>query len=89
MVNKKSQSPVAVFQLGDRVKIRHAGGKIGRVAELRGPLGPGGMAVYRVLVGRKPHRTYIELLADQLDAAPKPEKAPLDVPGSNDANSIF
>ena len=35
---------------GERVKITIGSGPIGRIVELRGPLGPNGMQVYRVLV---------------------------------------
>jgi hypothetical protein len=54
------------FNLGDRVKIRHSRFPSARIVELRGPLGPGGAQVYRVLVRRKPEPKYIELLEDQL-----------------------
>jgi hypothetical protein len=39
----------------------------GRVIELRGPLGPGGAMIYRVLVRRKPKPTPIEVREDQLE----------------------
>ena len=42
----------------------------GRIVELRGPLGPGGVQVYRVLVRRKPEPKYIELMEDQLELVP-------------------
>lgn len=58
------------LKLGDRVKIKDFAGQIGRIAELRGPLGPGGASVYRVLVQRKPTVCYIELLGDQLEIVP-------------------
>ena len=61
---------VAPFNIGDRVKIRNYAGKVGRIVELRGPLGPGGASVYRVLVRRKPAVSYIELRGDQLEVAP-------------------
>jgi hypothetical protein len=67
---KIQNSKVVPLKLGDRVRIKDFGGKIGRIAELRGPLGPGGAAVYRVLVQRKPTVSYIELLGDQLEFAP-------------------
>jgi hypothetical protein len=54
------------LKLGDRVEIRHSEGLRGRIVELRGPLGPQGAQVYRVLVRRKPKSNYIELLGDQL-----------------------
>ena len=43
MATKKSSQ---LFQVGDRVKIRHTDWR-GRIVEFRGPLGPGGMLVYR------------------------------------------
>jgi len=81
MAQEKTQTSVAMFNLGDRVKIRHSNGRIGRVIELRGPLGPGGIAIYRVLIGRKP-RIHVEVRADQLDAFPKPKETSMDAPAS-------
>jgi hypothetical protein len=68
---KKSQDKVTTsFNLGDHVRIKDLGGQVGRIAELRGPLGPGGAWVYRVRVRRKPTVSYIELLGDQLEYLP-------------------
>jgi hypothetical protein len=68
---KKSQIKVTTsFNLGDRVRIKDLAGQVGRIAELRGPLGPGGAPVYRVRVRRKPNVSYIELLGDQLEFLP-------------------
>ena len=58
-------------QVGDRVEIKYFGGKYGKVTELRGPLGPGGAEVYRVLVQRKPTAAYVELLGDQIKVLPR------------------
>jgi hypothetical protein len=70
-MSKQSEAKVvAPLKLGDRVRIKNSSGRIGRIAELRGPLGPGGAPVYRVLVQRKPTPSYIELLGDQLEIAP-------------------
>jgi hypothetical protein len=55
------------MKVGDHVKILHYGGQRGRIVEFRGPLGPKGAPIYRVVVGRKPRRTYIELREDQLE----------------------
>ncbi len=57
------------LQLGDYVKILHSGYPQARIVELRGPLGPGGMKIYRVRVGSAKARrpTYIELREDQLE----------------------
>jgi hypothetical protein len=70
MAKQEHEKPAVLFNLGDRVKIRLSGGLRGRVVELRGPLGPGGVQIYRVLVRRKPKPTYIELREDQLALAP-------------------
>jgi hypothetical protein len=63
-----------LFKLGDRVKIRHYGGQKGRVVELWGPLGPGGVQVYRVRVLGKTKPVYIDLCEDQIVLLP-PKKA--------------
>jgi hypothetical protein len=57
------------FKLGDRVKIRHFGFP-GKIVELRGPLAPGGVQVYRVKYRRKPSPRYIEVREDQLTLLP-------------------
>jgi hypothetical protein len=69
----RKEKPAFLFNLGDRVKIHHSSLR-GRIVELRGPLGPGGAQVYRVLVRRKPRPVYIELLEDQLVLAPAKAK---------------
>ena len=58
------------FKLGDRVKIRLSGGLRGPIVELRGRLGPKGEHIYRVMVGRKPEPSYIEVREDQLVLIP-------------------
>lgn len=63
-----------LFQVGDRVKIRYTD-LCARIVEFRGPLGPGGMLVYRVRVPHKPKARYIELCEDQLIAIPTTTKA--------------
>jgi hypothetical protein len=63
---KKKLNPL--LKLGDRVRILRSAGLQGRIVELRGPLGPGGVQIYRVRVRRKPKPTYIELREDQLEA---------------------
>jgi|GEM_PF-2021412 len=67
MHKQKRTKVVAPLNLGDRVKIKNYAGKVGRIVELRGALGPGGASVYRVLVERKPAVSYIELLENQLE----------------------
>ncbi len=61
---------VGNLTLGDRVTIRNSAGMKGRIVELRGPLGPGGVHIYRVQVRRKPTPAYIEVREDQLEAVP-------------------
>ncbi len=70
MAEQEQEKPAVLFNFGDRVKIHLSGGIRGRIVELRGPLGPGGVHIYRVLVRRKPEPTYIELREDQLQLAP-------------------
>ena len=62
------------FKLGEYVKIRHSGIKRGRIVELRGPLAPGGVQVYGVLLRRKPRRVYTELREDQIEHLPADEQ---------------
>lgn len=64
---KKSLEPL---KLGDRVKIRYYPELRARIVEMCGPLGPGGMQVYRVRIQRKPKPSFIELPADQLEIIP-------------------
>lgn len=56
--------PTPAYAIGDRVEIRQFGS--GRVVELRGPLGPGGIQIYRVMYSRRPRPAYIEVFGDQL-----------------------
>jgi hypothetical protein len=52
---------------GTLVKIRYSGYHRAKIAEFRGPLGPKGACVYRVLVQTKPEPAYMEVLEDQLE----------------------
>ena len=70
MNEHEQEKPAVLFNLGDSVTIHRSGGMRGRIVELRGPLGPGGIQIYRVLIRRKPEPTYIELREDQLQLAP-------------------
>ena len=70
MAKPKQAEVVPSLKIGDRVRIRNYAGKVGRIVEIRGPLGPGGAPVYRVLVQRKPAVSYIELRGDQLEVTP-------------------
>ncbi len=52
---------------GTLVKILNSGFVRARIAEYRGPLGPKGARIYRVLVQKKPRPMYIEVREDQLE----------------------
>jgi hypothetical protein len=67
MAEKNANVPL---KLGDLVKIRHSGYEPGRIVELRGPLGPGGVQIYRVRIRGKPRPAYIEVREDQLEPVP-------------------
>jgi hypothetical protein len=72
--NQQEKTP-RLFNLWERVEIRHSGGTRGRIVELRSPLAPGGVQVYRIKVVRKvpgtrPIRSYIEVRDDQLERIP-------------------
>jgi hypothetical protein len=68
---EKSAPPA--FKVGDMVKIRYSGVERAKIVEWRGPLGPGGAQVYRLLVRRKPKPVYIEVLEEQLVPLPAKE----------------
>lgn len=64
-----AKKPAVPFKLGDRVKIRFS--KLsGPIVELRGPLGPGGIEIYRVRYRGKPNPAYVEVREDQLELIP-------------------
>jgi hypothetical protein len=56
---------------GTIVKILNSGYHRAEVVEYRGPLGPKGARVYRVLAVKKP-RLYMEVLEDQLEVLSEP-----------------
>jgi hypothetical protein len=64
MTTQNLSDPLPV---GTLVKILNSGYARARIAEYRGPLGPKGARIYRVLVQRKPRRVYIEVREDQLE----------------------
>lgn len=70
--SKKSKL-APTFSIGDLVEVLHFGK--GKITELRGPLGPGGASVYRVMYRRKPTVGYLEVLGSQLRPA-KTKKHP-------------
>lgn len=55
------------LQVGTIVKILDSGYRRARIAEYRGPLGPKGARIYRVLVQKKPRHVYIEVREDQIE----------------------
>jgi len=54
------------YRDGTRVRILNSGFHNGQIVEYRGPLGPKGARVYRVLVVKKP-RMYTQVLEEQLE----------------------
>ena len=62
-----TQNLIEPFKVGTVVKILNSGYNRAQIAEYRGPLGPKGARVYRVLVQKKPRRVYIEVREDQLE----------------------
>lgn len=65
-----TQNLTEPLKIGTVVKIRDSGYRRARIVEFRGPLGPNGARVYRVRVRKKPRPAYIEVLEEQLEAAP-------------------
>jgi hypothetical protein len=65
-----TQNLTEPLRIGTIVRIRDSGYGRARIVEFRGPLGPNGARVYRVLVRRKPQPSYIEVLEDQLEPEP-------------------
>jgi hypothetical protein len=57
---------------GTRVRILRSGYGPAEVVEYRGPFGPGGVPIYRVLVQTKPEEAYIEVRGDQLEVLAAP-----------------
>jgi len=62
-----TENLVEPLKVGTVVKILNSGYSRAKIAEYRGPLGPKGARVYRVLVQQKPRRIYIEVREDQLE----------------------
>jgi hypothetical protein len=63
MATQDSTEPLA---LGTIVRIRNSGYGRAKIIEYRGPLGPKGVRVYRLLVRSKPP-AYIEVTEEQLE----------------------
>jgi hypothetical protein len=62
-----TQNFVEPLKSGTAVKILNSGYGRAWIAEYRGPLGPKGARIYRVLVQKKPRPVYIEVREDQLE----------------------
>lgn len=62
-----TQNVTEPLRIGTIVRIRDSGYGRAQIVEFRGPLGPNGARVYRVLVRKKPQPSYIEVLEDQLE----------------------
>ena len=62
-----TQNLVEPLKVGTVVKILNSGYGRARIAEYRGPLGPKGARIYRILVQSKPRPVYIEVREDQLE----------------------
>ena len=56
----------STWKLGERVRIANSELR-GKIVELRGALGPGGVNIYRIRLRAKPHPSYIEVREDQLE----------------------
>lgn len=61
------QNQTDPIKVGTVVKVLNSGFNRAEIAEYRGPLGPAGMRVYRVLVQKKPRHMYVEVREDQLE----------------------
>ena len=62
-----TENQIEPLKVGTVVKILNSGYSRARIAEYRGPLGPKGARIYRVLVQKKPRHVYIEVREDQLE----------------------
>ena len=64
-----TQNEIEPLKNGTVVKVRTSGIDRAWVTEYRGPLGPKGARVYRILFQKKPP-IYMEVLEDQLEVLP-------------------
>lgn len=83
MAEKQQTDAFASFKLGDRVRIKNYAGKVGKIVEFRGLLGPGGAPVYRVQIRRKPNVSYIELLGNQIEVVEPAHEGPARATGKS------
>ena len=58
------------LEVGTYVKILHSNFPRAKIVEYRGPLGPGGMRIYRVRARRKPKPFLADVREDQLEVIP-------------------
>jgi hypothetical protein len=63
-------SKLGVVTRGTKVQITIGSKPVGRIVELRGPLGPKGSLVYRVRIRKKPKPVYVEVCEDELELLP-------------------
>ena len=79
-MSEKNGDAVRVPKLGDRVNSPGPMLMKGRIIELRGNLGPGGIDVFRIKLANQMRPAYIEVVASQLefldDETPSPRPAP-------------
>ena len=71
-----------LFKVGDRVRLLMPNGHRGRIVELRGPLAPKGMQVYRIQYRGKPKPGFMEMCEDQIELIPPKGTPPRDFPGA-------
>jgi hypothetical protein len=55
------------FKVGQRVKLVTQAGRVGKIAEYRGPLGPKGAKLYRVMIRQKPRPGYVEVVEANME----------------------
>lgn len=81
MSEKEQEEPAPLFNLGDRVRVHHSRGARARIVEVRGPIGPGGVQVYRIVErrnvpGTRPIRAYIDVMEHQVELMPAKAGSP-------------
>ncbi len=69
----KKKPDEKLWNLGDKVRIRYHEHHLGKIVELRGPLGPDGIQIYRVRYRKNGKPAYVELTGDHLIPATNEE----------------
>ena len=70
-----TQTPVSYdLKLGSKVRIKDYSGPLAKIIELRGPLGPNGMQIYRVAIPQKLGFSLVEVRGDQLEVVRVPPR---------------